>query len=146
MHMNLAVFDNSLEKTNRWLKELETELGCSRHTAYSVLRAVLHALRDRITVAEAVHFSSQMPMLVRGLFFEGWKPSTTPQRFLTQDEFISYTRDMCGQVTEVPLDQAVRAVLASINRHVTEGQAEQVRHMLPDDIKQLWPEPAQKAA
>jgi hypothetical protein len=49
----LEVFDETVHKTNRWLKEIEEVLGSDRHQAYQALRAVLHCLRDRLTVNEA---------------------------------------------------------------------------------------------
>jgi uncharacterized protein (DUF2267 family) len=44
----LEVFDETLHKTNTWLKEIEQELGPGRRRAYQALRAVLHCLRDRL--------------------------------------------------------------------------------------------------
>jgi uncharacterized protein (DUF2267 family) len=34
---------------------------------------MLHALRDRLPPEIAVHLSAQLPMLVRGIYYEGWK-------------------------------------------------------------------------
>ena len=48
----LDVFDETVHKTNTWLKEIAKALGLERHGAYQVLRAVLHALRDRLTIDE----------------------------------------------------------------------------------------------
>jgi uncharacterized protein (DUF2267 family) len=51
-----------------------------RNQSYSALRAVLHALRDRLTVAETAHLSAQLPMLIRGIYFKGWDPTKVPVR------------------------------------------------------------------
>jgi uncharacterized protein (DUF2267 family) len=61
----LSVFDETIQKTNIWLKEISEALGSDRHRAYQVLRAVLHCLRDRLIINEAVHLGDQLPMLVR---------------------------------------------------------------------------------
>ncbi len=58
-----------------------------RHAAYRVLRAVLHALRDRLTVAETVDLGAQLPMLIRGLYYEGWTPNDKPLRERTREKF-----------------------------------------------------------
>jgi len=42
------------------------------------VRAGLHALRDRLIPDEAVDLGAQLPMLVRGMHYEGWKPNATP--------------------------------------------------------------------
>src|ERR687886_176925 len=66
----LEVFDRTVQETNIWLGEIAEDLGPDRQVAYRVLRAVLHALRDRLTVEQAAHLSAQLPrMLV-------WRSST----------------------------------------------------------------------
>jgi uncharacterized protein (DUF2267 family) len=142
MSTGLGVFDNTVEKTNLWLKELENALGVNRQTAYEVLRAVLHTVRDRITIEEAAHFAAQLPMLVRGIFYEGWQPSAIPKKFVTLQEFIAYASAKLQPGAEIPIEKAARCVFASINKTVTEGEARQVRHMLPKEIQELWLEPA----
>ncbi len=63
------VFDTTLHKTHAWLKAAMEALGTEdRHRAYMALRAVLHALRDRLTVEEAAQLAAGLPMLLRGLF------------------------------------------------------------------------------
>jgi len=91
MTTGLDVFDTTLKETNLWLKELMERLGTyDRHHAYSTLRAVLHALRDRIGPENAAHLSAQLPMLVRGIFYEGWDPTGKPTKERHEVEFIAH--------------------------------------------------------
>src|SRR5947208_14396025 len=71
----LDVFDKTLQTTNIWLDEIMAELGPQRQFAWHVLGAVLHALRDRLQVGLAVHLGAQLPLLVRGLYYDQWHPS-----------------------------------------------------------------------
>src|ERR671934_238634 len=78
---HVEAFDTTLEKTDAWLNELSDELGtANRHQAYEVLRAFLHALRDRLPVESAAKLGAQLPMLVRGFYYEGWNPTHTPDK------------------------------------------------------------------
>ena len=61
------IIDGSVEKTHIWLNELAAELG----TEDRILRAVLHAVLDRLTVDE----TAQASELIRGIYHELWGPS-----------------------------------------------------------------------
>src|SRR5271166_430754 len=75
----VAALDHTVQQTNVWLKRLGEELHIDdRHVAYSALRAVLHVLRDRLTAEQAVHLGAQLPLLVRGLYYEGWRLTDRP--------------------------------------------------------------------
>ena len=56
MASGLDVFDTTVQETNLWLKDvMERICTYDRHSAYSTLRAVLHAVRDRIGPENAGH-------------------------------------------------------------------------------------------
>lgn len=139
----LEVFDKTFHKTNEWLQDVMQELHTDdRKYAYRVLRASLHALRDRITVAEAADLGAQLPMLIRGFYFEGWKPGATPtgddlEEFLERIQ--SGMEDQPGVPDPRRWAQASFAVMA---RRVDPGEIEDVIGILPEEIRTLWPEPA----
>lgn len=69
----LPAFDSTVQQSNLWLKDLMTRLGTEdREDAYHALRAVLHAVRDRIGPENVVHLGAQLPMLIRGVYYDGW--------------------------------------------------------------------------
>src|SRR5438045_1662639 len=106
----LAVFDTTLQKTHLWLREIMNEMNWDdEHRAYLALRAVLQTLRDRLNVDEAAHLGAQLPMLIRGIYFEGWKPSETPRRERILEQFLDRIR--AHFVNEIaPADQIACAV------------------------------------
>jgi uncharacterized protein (DUF2267 family) len=136
----LDVFDRTLQATNIWLDDIMQELGWSdRHRAYHALRAVLHTLRDRLPVDDAAHFAAQLPMLIRGLFYEGWRPAVVPVNERKRDEFLAHITDAFVFDVNADSKEIVSAVLSVINRHVSEGEIHKVQSVLPEAIRSLWP-------
>jgi uncharacterized protein (DUF2267 family) len=136
----LDVFDRTLHKTNAWLSDLMHVLGSpDRHAAYLALRATLHALRDRLPVEEVADLGAQLPMLVRGFYYEGWDPTAKPVKLRHKDEFLArIERDMQGAEAGDGA-QVARAVFAVLAARVTEGELADVRHVLPGEVRHLWP-------
>ena len=70
--------ERTVQKTYEWLGALCDKLGIdNRAEAYRSLRAFLHLLRNRVTVDEAANFAAQLPLLLRGVFYEEWVPAKT---------------------------------------------------------------------
>lgn len=135
----LEIFDKTLQTTNCWLKELADDLGPDRHRCYRALRAVLFALRDRLTPDQAAHLAAQMPLLVRGIFYEGYKPAGKPCRIRTRDEFLQKVGEHLDYMRPINTETAARAVLRLLDRHIARGELEEVKQALPHDIRTLFP-------
>ena len=87
----LAVFDETVQLSNLWLNELMAAVAWDdKHRAYRLLRATLHALRDRLSAHEAVQFGAQLPMLIRGLYYDGWHMRDVTSSERTKSEFLSH--------------------------------------------------------
>lgn len=139
--LGLDVIDRTVHDTNVWLKEISEEMGHpDRQMAYHALRGVLFTLRDRLTPEEASQFAAQLPLLIRGIFYEGYRPANKPEKFRDRDEWLSRVNHELDQTGGQNPENATKAVFRVINRHITEGERDDVRHMLPKDIRQMWPE------
>ena len=135
----LEAFDSTIHKTNAWLGEIMARLeSTDRHAAYHALRAVLHVLRDRLTVEEAVQFGAQLPMLVRGFYYEGWNPAGKPLKW-NRHEFLSAVQDDLRPAAEADAEKVTRAVLSVLTHHVSEGEVTNVKNILPKALRELWP-------
>ena len=137
---NIPSLNRSVHKTQTWLKELN-ELGHldNEQQAYSVLRAVLHALRDRLTIDEAANFAAQLPMIVRGLYYEGWRPSATPKKYKDRSEFYDRIRQELRERSDLDVVHATNAVFGLLSAKITAGEMDNLREMMPADLRLLWP-------
>ncbi|MBD3320349.1 MAG: DUF2267 domain-containing protein [Chitinivibrionales bacterium] len=135
----LDTFDTTVQKSEIWLKEIMKKTGWKdRQKAYKALRAVLHALRDRLTVDEGAHLSSQLPMLTRGIFYESWRPAEIPVKFRTKEAFLQRVRNEIGNDPSIDPEIAAHAVIAVMNSEISSGEAQEIRELLPVDLRQLW--------
>ncbi|GAA6756671.1 hypothetical protein QT17_08145 [Thermus sp. 2.9] len=138
----LEVFDATLHKTHTWLKAIMEELGTEdRHRAYMALRAVLHALRDRLPVEEVAQLGAQLPMLIRGIYYEGWDPTGKPLKERHKEEFLAHVARELKTPSGVAVDPegAARAVFKVLRQKVSEGEIQDVRQLLPKELRELWP-------
>jgi uncharacterized protein (DUF2267 family) len=119
------LFERSVRESREWIDEVVAETGLDRERALDVLRAVLHAIRDEITVRRSGRLVAQMPALIRGLYFEGWEPNRGRP---TDHDLARFTPSVA------------RGVLRVIERRIPET-AFRLREALPRELRALWPEP-----
>lgn len=133
-----AILQHSVEQARHWIDETATELGeDDRRAAFRALRAVLHVLRDRTTVEEAAQLASQLPELIRGVFYENWTPARTPERYHDADSFLERVRDQADLAGETEASFAVHAVMSVLRGHVSAGELEDVLATMPAPVRQL---------
>jgi uncharacterized protein (DUF2267 family) len=136
------LFGETVGQTHTWLRQINDEMGGWMPDDYALqaLRAGLHALRDQLTVDQAAHLSAQLPILVRGIYFEQWVPSQTPARDRHEDVFLSRIQPyFAGKDRVVDSKAVVRAVFKVLHRHISEGESEKLYNALPKDIRRYWP-------
>jgi uncharacterized protein (DUF2267 family) len=134
----LDVFDKSLQTTHIWLDELCQEIGPDHQIAWHVLGAVLRATRDRLPVELAAHLGSQLPLLVRGSYYDQFRPSDMPKRLRTLDEFLQGISGELAMTRPVDVRDATRAVFQILSRHINRGQIDKVRQSLPEEVRAIW--------
>ena len=142
------VFDDTIQRTNNWLKDLMQELNWSdRRKTYVVFRCVLHALRDHLSVGDAIYVGEQLPMLIRGAYFEHWDPTGKPRPLRSSDEFYSALAGSLARDGEsrASAEIVTRAVFRLLDRKATDGEIADLQGILPPAVTDLWP-PALRAA
>jgi uncharacterized protein (DUF2267 family) len=147
MTTGLDTFDKTVQESNLWLKDVMERLNTyDRRHAYSTMRAVLHALRDRIGPENAAHLGAQLPMLLRGLFYEGWDPTGKPTKERHESAFLAHIARELPRATGGEIEQGALAVLDVLSKHIDRGAAVKLAAILPQDLRRFWPAFIQRAA
>lgn len=138
--------NRTIHATNTWLTEVADELGQpNAQVAYHALRGVLFATRDRMPAEEAMDLAAQLPALIRGVYFEGYRVSGKPDTYRDRDAFLQRVNDELSVSNGADPEEATRAVFTVMNRHISTGEIEDARQMMPESIRALWPEPEDEA-
>jgi uncharacterized protein (DUF2267 family) len=137
--MQVDVFQATFQKTGEWLRDIRDALDWGTdQRAYVALRAVLQTLRDRLPIIEAVHVGSQLPMLIRGFYYEGWTPLDTPIKF-NREGFLMSISAQLGNHADVDVEQVVRTVVDVMAAHTSPNLVHKIAGVLPKDFADLTP-------
>ena len=139
-HTGISVLDNAAQDVNIWLKEISQQVHWDdKNRSYRLLRATLHTLRDWLSADEAADLGAQLPILIRGIYYEGWNPSAAPVPERKLEQF--YDRVQADFKTD-PLSNlplCVSAVFSVLSQHVSKGEIDHVRNSMRKDLRSLWP-------
>lgn len=143
MPVELKGIEHSVQQTHIWINAVEARVGWdNKPRAWRLLRTVLHAVRDWLGPEESADFAAQLPTYLRGAYYEGWRPATTPVKERHRQAFLDRIDESFGSD---PLDDTARAVAAVfdvITDRITAGEIADVRQSLPADLRALWDAPA----
>lgn len=146
MSAGFESLDHTVQLTHVWINELDASLSWgNKPRAYRLLRTVLQALRDWLRVNEAVDLGAQFPALLRGVYYEHWRPAATPTKQRGKAYFL---RRVDEAFKTDPIDdtaEAVSAVFELLSRKIAGGEIDDVRQALPADLRALWPLPSEAA-
>lgn len=136
---NAHVFDKTLQKSQVWIEEIKKSLESGdENRAYLALRTVLHSLRNHLQINEAIHLGAELPMLLRGLYFEGWDPREKPIRDKDKKDFLNYFRNYFSEETDEEIEKIMKAVFKVLDNKISQGEIKDVRENLPSHIRKIW--------
>jgi uncharacterized protein (DUF2267 family) len=144
--IGLESIDHTVQLTHQGISELDQRLGWEdKHRSFRLLRTVLQALRDWLPVNEAASFGAQLPELLRGVYYEHWRPAATPVKPRHKADFIARIADAFKVDPFFVSEDAVAIVFELLTDKLTRGEIENVRRALPADIRAIWPLPSRAA-
>lgn len=134
----LEILNRNVQVTHEWINELDAKLGWNDKTrTYRLLRVTLQTLRDCLPLAEIADFSAQMPTLLRGVFYEHWRPGAEKKRF-DIDHFYARLDEAFAQDPIEDIGDVVPVVFEFLSTRISAGEIGDVRHALPASIREIW--------
>lgn len=138
----LEVIDQSVHLTHEWINELAGRLDwSSKRSALRLMRVILHRIRDHLLVDEVAQLSAQLPVMIRGFFFEGWVPKDTPIKERHGKQFIAFISYQMSDTVEYRGHKDIKCVFDLLNARISRGEVEDIRASLLQDLRDLWPTP-----
>jgi uncharacterized protein (DUF2267 family) len=132
--------DSSITRTNSWLADIADSLGIDdRRLAFRIARAWLHVLRDHLTVDAAAGFAAELTEVLRGVYYEGWKPAEVPVRSSAAEYATRFAHE--ARIREEQVSAAAGVITAVARRHMAPGVVDRAFAVLPPTISELL-EPA----
>jgi uncharacterized protein (DUF2267 family) len=138
--------DHTVQLTHTWINDLDKRLKWeNKHRSYRLLRSVLQAVRDWLPVNEAAGLGAQLPELLRGVYYEDWRPAATPVKQRHKADFVARVDNAFKADPLLSTANEIAAVFALLSEKITAGEIDKVRHALPADLRALWPVASQAA-
>jgi uncharacterized protein (DUF2267 family) len=138
----IHVFERTTHEAHEWVNDLAGRTGwTNEREVLRLLRTVLCKIRDHLPVNEMAQFSAQLPIILRGMFYEGWQPKLTPVHERHAAEFVAAVDEKVGDVIAYRGVMDIKAVFNLINARISRGEVEDIRACLPQELRDLWPAP-----
>lgn len=140
MAVHIGLFDSSVQESREWVADLAARLDLSdSHYALRGLTAVLHALRDELSVNQNAALAAQMPAMLRGIYFQEWKPLAFEPRHSSRDAFLERIDGAFARYEQPPdAEDLAEAVFSMLEERIS-GECRKIRRTLPSGLRALWP-------
>ena len=138
------LFDKQCQEANHFIKDLAMQLGTPEDIdhAVRVLRYVFRALRRRLVPDESLHIVSQLPLILKGIYVDGWNIYEPLSEAKTFDEFLYDIRnnERKADVDFTNYDLAkkkISAVFNALKKIISGGELDHFRDELPKELAEM---------
>jgi uncharacterized protein (DUF2267 family) len=134
-------FEKYASKGNEFVHLVAEDLEVSRNKAGRIIRAVLHALRNRLSHEDSFHLLAQLPMVFKGVYVDGWKFDKIYKHITHLSDFLDEIRQEDGGLAQydfgndIKAKQAVTAVFKGLNFLISEGEMNNIIAVMPAQLK-----------
>ncbi|MCF8304270.1 MAG: DUF2267 domain-containing protein [Bacteroidales bacterium] len=145
-------FDKYAHEGNAFVKRLAEDLGHPEEISRVgiILRAVLHAVRDKLTISESLDMIAQLPMFLKAVYVDNWSYMEKPLRYSSAEEFTEEVKKRQKQLGETQFDwdkptvEIVKIVINHIGQYITQGELDDIVAQMPKDLKNVVEEGVEK--
>lgn len=138
---SVPILENNIHQTMDWIYAIEEECHWddeNQRKAFIALRAVLHKLRDLFSPEDAAQLGAQLPLVIRGIFFEDWKPNPSPDSQTQKKDFLKGVADALYPYRDINVEETTRAVFQVIGEKLPTGAFHKIIKNIPKDIREFY--------
>lgn len=141
MNSLFDVFERSLHATHVWINDIADDMDVDAQESYHALKAVLHALRDHLSIDKSAQLAAQLPTHMRGIYYSEWTPTTKDVKSRSKKKFMDSVKKSLEATESLNAEETCRAVFRMLNHHVGSKELNDARTSLAKNVQTLWPEP-----
>jgi len=136
-------FENYAVKANEFVRLVAEELNIPVKNAGTIVRAVFHALRNRLSHEESFHLMAQLPMPLKGVYADNWKFNKDYINVTELNDFIGEViaedQLMSHYDFNDPLKarKAIASVFKALNYIISEAEMSDILQVLPSGLNQF---------
>jgi uncharacterized protein (DUF2267 family) len=138
-------FEQYAPEANKFVREIAQELSNPEDTnhAYRIMKSVLHTLREVLSPEESLHLMSQLPLVIKGVYVDGWHISPK-NRIRSMQDFLTYliSQNAPAAARDFGDDETAKhhtkCVFNVLKKHVAMGEIQHVIDQFPMELTELW--------
>ncbi|HEX5865401.1 MAG TPA: DUF2267 domain-containing protein, partial [Casimicrobiaceae bacterium] len=82
--------------------------------------------------------AAQLPNLLRGVYYEQWRPAATPVKPRSKSDFLGRIDHAFVGDPILHTEDAVRITFRFLSTKIAAGEIADIKHALPADLRALW--------
>lgn len=141
-----TLFQQTLQVSNTWIRRIADLAQIDEQQAYHLLCCTLQTLRDRLRPEDAIQLGAQLPVLIRGIYYDGWRLAGVPLQIRNKQHFVALAASRYHARPLDDIEPGIRVVLQVLSSNVDFGEVCSVLTSLPTELRELWPEHVVRAA
>jgi uncharacterized protein (DUF2267 family) len=139
------LFDKHYQEASRFIRKLAMRIGTPGDTdhAIRVLKSVFITLRRKLIPDDSLNIVSQLPLVVKGIYVDGWNINEPLLEAQTYDEFLYELRHNTVRRADIDFGnddlakKKITAVFTSLREYIPVGELNHIREELPKEVAEM---------